>query len=172
MSEPSKPVLGITELVSIGRNTINVPAKIDTGADRSTIWASGIRVSKDGVLKFKLFDKKSKYYTGRVFRRTDFGIAKVKSSNGQTELRYRTHFTLKIAGKRIKTLFYLADRSGQKFPILIGRKTVNRKFLINVSQGTSRLQKTKNVGLNDELRQNPYKFHKKYIKTANKEGAK
>ena len=61
-------IIGSTELVSV-ENFLNIPAKIDTGADSSAIWASNINVSEDGVLSFSLFGKDSKFYTGEKLER-------------------------------------------------------------------------------------------------------
>jgi hypothetical protein len=155
------PVVGITELVQVG-NYPDVPAKIDTGADRSAIWASKIRVSPDGVLSFALFGPSSPHYTGRLLRRTDFGVAKVKSSNGTMQIRYRTHLTVAVAGRRIRALFYLSDRSTQQFPILIGRRTIRGKFAVDVSRTAVKLQRPRQVGHNAALRRDPYAFHQQY----------
>ncbi len=159
--------IGSTEFITIGTYA-NIPAKVDTGADASAIWASGIRVGKDGVLRFTLFDKESPFYTGRVFKRTDFGVARVKSSNGTIQLRYRTHLVINVGGRRIKALFYLADRSTQKFPVLIGRRTIVRKFVVDVSKRAIALQRPVKAGLNAKLQANPYKFHKRYLKETTK----
>ena len=155
--------VGATELISIGKYH-DVPAKIDTGADASAIWASNIRIDRNGVLKFSLFGEGHPQYTGRVIWRTDFGVARVKSSNGSTQLRYRTHLTIKIAGKTIRALFYLSDRSRHAFPVLIGRRTIANKFVVDVSKRTIKLQKPKKAGLNAALRMDPHAFHKKYMK--------
>lgn len=157
--------IGVAEIISIGKYT-DVPAKIDTGADASAIWASKIRVDKDGILKFSLFGVGSPHYTGRVLKRTVFGVAKVKSSNGTMEMRYRTHLTVKIGGRKIRALFYLADRSTQKFPVIIGRRTVAGKFMVDVSQKAVKLQRPKKTGLNDMLKADPHQFHKRYVKKA------
>ena len=53
--EKALPVIGSTEYVSVAGIT-NIPAKIDTGADSSSIWASRINMTEDGVLEFVLFD--------------------------------------------------------------------------------------------------------------------
>ncbi len=163
MSELS--TIGIVELVSIGRRAVDVPAKVDTGADSSAIWASNIRVGQDGVLRFSLFGEGSPYYSGKIFKRTDFSVAQVKSSNGQVEVRYRTHFTVTIAGKKIKGLFNLSDRSHNKYKILIGRRTISRKFLVDVSRGAEKMTRGAETGwLKKRLQKDPYQFHKKYVK--------
>lgn len=158
--------IGIIETVSIGRYK-DISAKIDTGADASAIWASDIHVNKEGVLRFTLFGDGSPYYTGRVLSRTDFGIARVKSSNGATQLRYRTHLTVEVGGRKIRALFYLADRSTQKFPVIIGRRTIAGRFLVDVSKKTETLQHAQQTGLNEMLKVNPYEFHKKFMKKDN-----
>lgn len=161
-----KAVIGIIEHVSIGKRLIDVPAKIDTGADSSSIWASNIRIGKDGVLRFSLFGEGSPYYSGKIYKRIDFSVAQVKSSNGHTEVRYRTHFIITIAGKKIKGLFNLSDRSHNKYKILIGRRTISRKFLVDVSIGAEKMTKGEQTArLKRKLQRNPYQFHKKYVKT-------
>jgi len=160
--DTQKRVIGATEYVSIGKY-MSIPAKIDTGADASSIWASNIHVDKDGTLRFCLFGKDSPLYTGKIFKRTEFGVARVKSSNGTSQLRYRTHLTINIAGKLVRANLYLADRSTQAFPIIIGRRTISNKFLVDVSKKKIALQKPLRGGLNEELRADPYGFHKKYV---------
>lgn len=165
----SKPVLGIVERVSIGKRAVDVPAKIDTGADSSAIWASNIRINKDGVLIFSLFGEGSPYYTGKVFKRTDYTVAQVKSSNGASEVRYRTKFSITIGGRRIRATFNLSDRSKNTYKILIGRRTVSGKFYVDVSKGASELPKgDRTKQLASELKKNPRAFHKKH--TNNKKG--
>lgn len=164
----SLPVIGIVELVSIGRRAIDVPAKVDTGADGSVIWASRIRVDRDGVLRFALFGEGSPYYSGKVLKRTDFSAASVRSSNGQSQVRYRTHFTVHISGRRVKVLMSLADRSSNEFAILIGRRTIAGKFLVDVrKRALPNALNRKITGWNDKLKIDPYAFHEKYVKNRN-----
>ena len=156
--------IGIVEPVSIGKRAIDVPAKIDTGADSSTVWASNIRVGRDGVLKFSLFGEGSPYYNGKIFKRTNFSVSRVRSSNGAVEVRYRTHFTIKVADRKMRVLFNLSDRSKNTYKILIGRRTISNKFVVDVTKGSDSLPKA--VGtlrLRKELEKNPRKFHIKHI---------
>ena len=163
--EKNIPVVGQNELVSFGRRAIDVPAKIDTGADGSAIWASKIRVDKNGILKFALFGEGSPYYNGKVFKRKDYEVASVKNSSGVSEVRYRTYFNISVGGRKIKVKFSLADRSKNGFPVLIGRRTINGKFLVDVSKKAAGFKKPKKtIDLNKELQKNPYQFHKKYVR--------
>ena len=159
----SKPTIGSTEFVDFGRRARGVPAKIDTGADSSAFWATKIDVDENGVLKFALFGEGSPFYNGKIFKRTDFSVAKVRSATGHEQIRYRTHFTVKIAGKKIKMLMNLSDRSNNHFPVLIGRRSISKKFLVDVSMKNIQYKKSaQTVSLQAELTKDPYKFHQKY----------
>lgn len=163
MYKADKSIIGRNVKIDFGRRAIGVPAKVDTGADGSSIWASNIRVDKNGILKFSLFGKGSPYYNGKVFRRTDYSVAMVKSASGHEIIKYRTHFTITIAGKKIKALFGLSDRSAHNFPVLIGRRTLSGKFLVDVSMSeVKNPKKTRTIELNKELAEDPRKFYKKY----------
>lgn len=163
-------ILGRTVRVDFGTRAVGVPAKIDTGADGSSVWASNIRVDKDGVLKFSLFGEGSPHYNGKVFRRTDYSVAMVKSASGHEIIKYRTHFTITLGGKKIKALFNLSDRAVHNFPVLIGRRTLSGKFLVDVSMNEVKSpKKRRTMGLNKELAKNPHKFYKKYHKPKDKQ---
>ena len=157
-------LIGSTEYVEIA-GVKNIPAKIDTGADSSSIWASEIDVSPAGVLSFCLFDKSSPLYTGDKIQRQEYKAKVIRSSNGDEEIRYRVELPLVLAGHSIKARFTLADRSKNNFPVLIGRKTLKGKFLVDVSKmSIEKSSNPKTPRLNRELAQNPYEFHQKYVK--------
>lgn len=109
-----------------------VPAKIDTGADSSAIWASDI-VEKDGKLSFKLFDITSPLYTGKEIQLKQYKLISVKNSFGKAEFRYKVTMTAIIEGKKMNVRFTLADRSNSSQPVLIGRRTLKGKFIVDVT---------------------------------------
>lgn len=164
-----------SELLIIGRNVLadfvghteGVPMKVDTGADSSSVWATDINVDKDGVLSFKLFGKASKYYTGEVITRTAFKVAKVRSSSGHEELRYRTEIPIRIAGRRIRVNFYLSDRSLHTYPALLGRRTLNKRFLVDVSRAEYDEPPKITHGFYEEMMKNPHEFHKNHYNKTN-----
>lgn len=157
--------IGSTEYVEVA-GIKKIPAKIDTGADSSSIWASHIRITKDGILRFRLFDEGSPFYTGKAFVRKDYKVAVIRNASGYEQIRYRTHLRVVLGGRKIKVLFNLSDRSNNNFPILIGRRTIARKFVVDVSRNHTAIlpknPKTKIV--QKRLAENPYEFHRKYIK--------
>lgn len=134
----AKTLIGRVERVSFPALGIKkVPAKIDTGADASSIWCSKIRVDKS-ELKCVLFAKGSKYYTGETvtFKSKDIGLTRVANSFGHRQLRYKVKIPMEIKGRTIKATFTLTDRSTKLYPILIGRSTLQGKFIVDVSKGT------------------------------------
>ncbi|MBC7564934.1 ATP-dependent zinc protease [Candidatus Saccharibacteria bacterium] len=162
-------IIGRNLLVDIIGHVSSVPTKVDTGADSSAVWASDVMISKDGILSFCLFDKGSKYYTGEVIKRRAFRVAVVRSSTGHEQIRYKTDMPVKIGARIVRVTFYLADRSHNNFPVLLGRRTLNKKFLVDVSQQVLPSSQRPSRGLYKELLKDPHAFHKKYHLSDNKE---
>ncbi|MEX1995573.1 MAG: RimK/LysX family protein [Candidatus Saccharimonadales bacterium] len=115
---------------------LKVPAKIDTGADVSSIWATNIRKTPEG-LRFVLFDKSSAHYTGQEILVTPsaFTITRISNSFGVKELRFKVKLTIRVKNKRIRGTFTLSDRSKKTYPILLGRRLLSGKFIVDVTRG-------------------------------------
>ena len=156
-------IIGSIELIEVA-GIKDIPAKVDTGADSSSIWASNIDMEKDGTLVFSLFSEKSPLYTGERIKSTDYVAKSVRSSHGDKQIRYRVKLPVTINNKTFTTTFTLANRSRNHFPVLIGRHTLEGNFLVDVSRASLKRQKTPHsTRLNQELKDDPYKFHHKYI---------
>lgn len=155
-SKKTKDVIGRAEHVSLPELNVKfVPAKIDTGADLSSIWATAIR-EKDGVLSFKLFGPKSKFYSGKriEIESPNYLLTRIASSFGHRELRYVVKLQVEVGGRVIKASFSLSDRSRKTYPVLIGRKLLNGKFLVDVTKGRPllALENKKRVKLDQDLK--------------------
>jgi hypothetical protein len=88
-------------------------------------------------------------------------------------MKYRTKLSIRLKGRRIKANFGLSDRSTHNYPVLIGRKTLHGKFLVDVTQKTETAKDIKKVtpkGLNEKMRKNPHEFYKEHYLKEN--GAK
>ncbi|PID32121.1 clan AA aspartic protease [Candidatus Saccharibacteria bacterium] len=163
MTKNDLPVIGRSARVDFGEYAVGVPAKIDTGADNSSVWASNVHIDEEGVLVFSLFGKGSPYYNGNIIKCTDYSAAIVKSTSGHKAVRYHIRIPIRIGGKTIRALFNLSDRSGHKYPILIGRRTIEGEFLVDVRHGDFAAPKADPPPkLNQELIKNPRKFYEKY----------
>lgn len=165
MSKISKPykLIGNNALIKVA-GIPNVPAKVDTGATISSIWASQISLTSDGELEFCLFAPESPLYTGERLVVKEYKVRSIRNSTGHEEIRYLVWLPTVIKGKRIRTSYTLADRSRNDFPVLIGRRTLNQKFLVDVSKvSVVNRERSANFTLNQELKLNPQLFHQKYI---------
>jgi hypothetical protein len=58
----------------------------------------------------------------------------IKNSFGEVERRFVITTTVKIFNEEIITEFSLSNRGSLKFPILIGRKILGHRFMIDVTQ--------------------------------------
>jgi hypothetical protein len=133
--EQSTKIIGRAERIDFPEQGVKgVPARIDTGAKTSAVWASQIRRVED-ELQFVLFDIDSPFYTGDVVHTKDFTQTVVASSNGAQQQRYVVKLLVRLGGKKVRATFTLANRSQQVYPVLIGRKSLSGKFVVNVKQG-------------------------------------
>lgn len=130
-------VIGRAEKIDLPEQSLlEVPAKVDTGADVSALWASDISVTGEG-LRFRLFGPGNTFYTGKylIFPNGSYGTTRVSSSFGHRQLRYTIRVPIRLAGRRILATFTLTDRSNKTYPILLGRRLLHGKFVVDVTQG-------------------------------------
>jgi len=136
-----------SKLTIIGREAIvslplldvsGVKAKIDTGADLSSIWCGEVKKNK-GKLECIFFAQGSPYYTGQkiIFNKSEYKRSQIFNSFGTGEKRYKVKMSVVINGRRIRTTFTLADRSKKEYSVLLGRKLLAKKFLVDVATGLS-----------------------------------
>lgn len=111
----------------------NVHAKIDTGAYTSSLHCQRAEVV-NGNLEFILLDEEHPEFTGMRFIFPQFEVRNIKNSFGEVERRFVIVTTLKIFNEEITTEFSLSNRGSLKFPILIGRKILRDRFLIDVKK--------------------------------------
>ena len=108
----------------------HIEGKIDTGAYTSSIHCENISINyedskpvlyftveQDGVktLRFEKFDRK-----------------KIKNSFGEMEERYVIKTIFKLGKKKVRSVISLSNRDNMRFPVLIGRRLLKGKFLIDV----------------------------------------
>lgn len=133
MKKAVKQVLGTIEEIDFPEaNLFGVKAKVDTGARTSSIDVKQIKVIKRDdayVLTCRLIDKKHP-----VLEFSDFATREVKSSNGSVESRYVVKLTVMLYGKKYKSEFTLANRKSMTYPVLLGKRLLNGRFLVDVSQ--------------------------------------
>ena len=136
-SRPEPAIVGWRELVGLpDLVSARIPAKIDTGARTSSLHATEIeRFDRDGQrwVRFllDLGEGRSEPVTCEV-PRADRRI--ITSSNGDWQTRFIIKTALTLGSHKFRAEFSLADRSDMKFPILIGRTALRRRFLVEPSR--------------------------------------
>lgn len=126
----AEPIDFITE----NHEYVSVAAKIDTGAYSSSVWASNIHKEGDELV-FELFGRGHVAYTGHKIRSKKFETVNIENSFGKSETRYGLMLQIRFCGKKITTFFTLADRSKKIYPVLVGRKLLKGRYLVDVSLG-------------------------------------
>jgi len=136
-------IIGRAEEIDIVGTALGIPAKVDTGAYRSSIHAGDIKiVEKDGAkqLKFSILGHKNAVIK-RDLAVADFTQVNVRSSNGHEQTRYEVKLKVKLANKIFTTSFSLTDRDNNIFPVLIGRTALNRRFIVDVAKSSVKMDK-------------------------------
>jgi hypothetical protein len=111
----------------------NIHAKVDTGAYTCSLHCSHVAVV-DGKLEFVLLDEEHPEFTGMKFVFSKFTQRDIKNSFGIAERRYIIKTTIRIFNHLIRAEFSLSDRDNLRFPILLGRKILRKRFLIDVTK--------------------------------------
>lgn len=104
-------------------------AKIDTGAYTSSIHCRHIeQVNSNGkeLLEFKLMDD-------TVHRVEEYTRKFIKNSFGEKEERFIIKTLIHIGRKKIRTTVSLSDRGNMRYPVLIGRRLLKGKFIVDVN---------------------------------------
>lgn len=129
-------LIGRREYVSFPLlNIKKLEAKIDTGAYTCSIHCEDISLSIiDNIptLIFSISD--DPLSPAKEFKFTEFSTKKIKNSFGEMEERYIIKTVLKIGLKNIIATISLSNRDNMRYPILIGRKPLKGKFIIDVNQ--------------------------------------
>ncbi len=130
-----KKIIGRREIISIlDLELFELDAKIDTGADSNSLHCDDIYVDDEKFVHFTLLDEIHTAYHGKKIKMPLYKLKKIKSSNGTVQLRASVQVTVSFFGKKYKTIITLADRSDMKYPMLIGRKFLTNRFLVDVSK--------------------------------------
>lgn len=111
-------------------NLEDIAIKIDTGAYTSSIHCDNI-VEKEDALYCTFLDEEHPLYNGKEFIFKDYDVVFVRSSNGIMQKRFQVQSTIKIFGKIFKISLSLSARQEMRYPVLIGRKFLTKKFIVD-----------------------------------------
>ncbi|GAB3926708.1 ATP-dependent zinc protease family protein [Larkinella terrae] len=133
--ERPKQVIGFSDRIDFpDLGWTDVEAKIDTGAYTSALHCTDVKLVPNGDsfrLRFTLMGprgRKKKQFVTDLFQ-----YKTVKNSFGQSEKRFVIQTRVLIMGRLIRAEFSLANRGTMRFPVLLGRKLLRNKFVVDVS---------------------------------------
>lgn len=128
-----KDILGWAEHVLVGRSQLAMEAKLDTGADTSSIDASRIRrfrsANKKRWVEFRLTDED----TGRTIRykKRLVRYAYIKEHDGPSQKRPVVKMQVCLGDHPMEIEMSLVDRSDFAYPVLLGRNALEGLIVVD-----------------------------------------
>lgn len=118
------PELGVTE----------IKAKVDTGADNSSLHAFNIEQYEDNglqMVRYEIHPHQRKRKPNIACVSEVVKERKVKNPGGRSELRPVIRTKIVVAGVEFDALINLTTRDEMTFRMLLGRRTVRQRFVID-----------------------------------------
>lgn len=132
MNKKNKPhIIGRNDIIDLPEiGLFDVPAKVDTGAYTSALsYINWELKDRELIITFENENGKAK-----TFKTRDYYQKTIKNSFGHAEKRYIIKTDVMIFGETHPTEFSLSKRSELKFPILLGRKFLKERFMVDVNR--------------------------------------
>lgn len=126
--QSSKSIIGMIEPVRIIPGNIVLTARIDTGANTSSLHAEGLQIiNKDGVewAHFSLY--------GQPMDAKIIKFVRIKQHGAASERRPVIQLRVNLGNVSEIVRVTLTDRSNFKYKMLIGRNLLYDRFLVDVS---------------------------------------
>ena len=125
-----KIMIGGVEEVILLPWGIQVPARIDTGAATSSLDVCEIKKMGGKEIEFRLPERCG----GNKVRMPVVAWRIIQSTEGKAERRPVVEMELCLGAKRLRTQVTLNDRSRMEYPLLIGRRVLEKNFIVDVSR--------------------------------------
>lgn len=149
-AEKKLKIIGRLEKVDFPEwDLFDIVAKIDTGAYTSSLHCHHIdpyNSNGQKMVRFNLLDPSHETYNDKLFELPIHRTKMVKSSNGVAEERFIVKTKIRLFDEVFDAQLSLTDRSEMRYPVLIGRKLINKRYLVDVSKkflSKKNVQKTK-----------------------------
>lgn len=132
----SKDIFGWIEKVEIGESRLLLEAKLDTGADTSSLHASKIhryrQKNGDRWVNFLVTDSD----TGRRirFKKRLIRYAYIKEHEGPSQRRPVVRMQICLGDHLDEVEVSLVDRSGFDYPVLLGRNALEQVALVDAGE--------------------------------------
>lgn len=122
--------LGWAEVAEILPQGFQLKAKLDTGADRTSLHAENVEIKESKTVSFT-----SRNHRGQTLQLSLplHSHSKVKNHSSRSERRPVVELTLCLGSTTIKGLVTLTDRENYQFPLLIGRDMLQFAAIVDSS---------------------------------------
>lgn len=134
-------IIGEAESVSFKSKNLHLNARIDTGAQTSSLGVMKLaQFERDGK-KWLSFSIKSPDSNKTInFERPVQRTVLIKRHGAESIRRQVVTLKITLSGIEMEREFSLTDRSQFKFPVLIGRNVLRGKYLVDVNRRFSTRQ--------------------------------
>jgi hypothetical protein len=134
------PIVGAVEQVLVEPAGLLLAARIDTGAETTSIHAEDIQLlEKDGkrYVRFALIDEDGQKLVQELRLRRRVLI---KQHGGEPERRYVVEMWVTLGGIRSRIDVNLSDREDFEYPLLVGRNFLVDTVIVDVSRHYTQAQ--------------------------------
>ena len=130
-----KQIIGATAIIEVGPESLPIRARVDTGAQTSSIHAEDVDIDRNGdprgkAISFTLVNRQGQR------QRVHAHVAKqilVKTSEG-SEIRYAVPLSLRWRQQGKTVLVTLNDRAHLRYRLLLGRNWLRGDYLVDVER--------------------------------------
>ncbi|TNC91654.1 MAG: ATP-dependent zinc protease [Thalassolituus sp.] len=130
-------ILGYIESIELPDLGICCDAKVDTGACTSSLHADRIELfNRDGEswVRFHVLFSSPEASLDKMCEAKVLDKRTIASSNGQRSKRYIIQTTITIRDHTWQAEVSLSHRGTMRYPMLLGRKAISGRFLVDVSK--------------------------------------
>ena len=128
---PKQTVAGWIETISFPDHGITLDAKLDTGAVSSSLSVDDLqRFKRKGKTWYRFTIKGDNGKSATIEQQTS-RIARIMRAEVKDVRRPIVRLKICLAGHVAETDFTLTDRSGQQAPVLVGRKFLAARILVD-----------------------------------------
>jgi len=135
VKKQKRKTIGWREWVSLPElGVVEIKAKVDTGADSSSLHAFNLERFDDNatpMVRFEIHPRQRKRKPSIDCVAEVVGERMVKNPGGRSELRPVIRTTLIVAGEEFEALVNLTTRDEMTFRMLLGRRAVRKNFVID-----------------------------------------
>jgi hypothetical protein len=127
-----KEILGWIEFVLLGKSELELKAKLDTGAETSSLHTDSIRRFRRGRrdwVEFRVHDDDARRRV--VFRKQVVRRVRIKEHSGPSQRRPVVKLDLCLGEHRRRIEVNLTDRSEFNYPLLLGRSALEGMVVVD-----------------------------------------